>query len=138
MLRLIIIAVLIYGAYYVTSGLIGNYKQAEKKSASSQSAPEQASRPVASGAELQGMPPQLQPSLDAVQSQGPAAMKRWLDANRKHLRDPKLGDIELDYAVALMRQNSGQARATYRAVKERTPGNSPLQPRLQRLSKTFE
>jgi hypothetical protein len=141
MLRLIIIAALVYGAYYVATSLTGKYKSIEQQNgAQTESAPSKKSgggAPVSSQ-NLDGMPPQLQGSLDLAQSQGPGAMKRWLDANRRYCRDPKLGDIELDYAVALMRQNSVAARELYQNVKNRTPANSPLQARLQRLSKTFE
>jgi hypothetical protein len=134
MLRLIIIALLVWGGYYVVSSLTSKYQAIEKKEAvANQPAP----APVLSSS-LEGMPAQLQGSLDNAESQGPAALKRWLDANRRYLRDPKLGDIELDLAVALMRQNVGEARSIYQDVKGRTPANSPLQGRLQRLSRSLE
>lgn len=131
MLRLIIIAALAYGGYVLVTSMMSSYKKAEK-----QSSGQVETAPVVT--DLEGLPPKLQPSLDTAQAQGPASLKRWLDAYGRHVRDPKLGDIELDYAMALMRQNSAQARETYRAVKARTPANSPLQPRLKRLAKTFE
>jgi len=135
MLRLIIIAALVYGVYLVGSSMMGKYDEAQRKSGGR---PEHSVAPGPVATNLEGMPHQLQASLDTAASQGPGAMKRWLDANRKYCRDPKLGEIELDYAVALMRQNSAQAKAMYKSVKTRTPPNSPLQPRLQRLSRTFE
>ena len=132
MLRLIIIALLVWGGYYVVSTLTGKYKAVQQQEvAAKEPAP-------AASADLPGMPHQLQASLDAAQAQGPAALKRWIDANRRYLKDPKLGDIELDLAVALMRQNLTQAREIYRNVKARTPANSPLQARLKRLSKSLE
>ena len=132
MLRLIIIALLVWGGYYIVSSLSGKYKAVQQQEVS-------AKEPAASAsADLSGMPQQLQGSLDAAQAQGPAALKRWIDANRRYLKDPKLGDIELDLAVALMRQNLTQAREIYRNVKARTPANSPLQARLKRLSKSLE
>jgi hypothetical protein len=132
MLRLIIVALLVWGGYYVVSSLSTRYQAIEKKeTVASQPAPVPSSQ-------LDGMPAQLQGSLDVAEGQGPAALRRWLDANRRYLRDPKLGDIELDLAVALMRQDIGQARSMYQDVKARTPSNSPLQGRLQRLSRTFE
>ena len=132
MLRLIIIALLVWGGYYVVSSLTTRYHAIEKKEAvANQPAP-------VPGSQLDGMPPQLQASLDSAESQGPAALRRWIDANRRYLQDPKLGDIELDLAVALMRQDVSDARATYQSVKARTPPSSPLQGRLKSLSKTFE
>ena len=133
MLRLIIIALLIWGGYYVVSSLTSRYQAIEKKeTVANQPAP------VAPSSSLEGMPYQLQASLDAAEGQGPAALRRWIDANRRYLRDPKLGDIELDLAVGLMRQNISDARAIYQDVKSRTPATSPLQGRLQKLSKSFE
>jgi hypothetical protein len=133
MLRLIIIALLIWGGYYVVSSLTSRYSAIEKKEAAANAPP----APVPSSA-LEGMPYQLQPSLDAAEAQGPAALKRWIDTNQRYLRDPKLGDIQLDLAVSLMRQDLGQARTIYANVKSRTPANSPLQGRLQKLSKSLE
>lgn len=137
MLRIIIIGVLLYGAYVVGSYLSSEYKKAEKKSGEVQADQPATPAPVASGG-LEGMPPQLGASLDAAEAKGPVTLKKWLEANRKYLRDPKLGDIELDYAVAVARQNSVEAKAVYAEVKARTPANSPLQPRLKRLATTFE
>ncbi len=132
MLRLLIIALLIWGGYYVVSSLTSRYQAIEKKeTVANQPAP-------VPSASLDGMPYQLQGSLDAAEAQGPAALKRWIEANRRYLRDPKLGDIELDLAVALMRQNLGEARTIYKDVKARTPATSPLQGRLQKLAKSFE
>src|SRR5687767_2556393 len=131
MLRLIIIALLVWGGYYVVSSLTGRYQSIQKKETI-------ANQPAPASEELPGMPYQLQPSLDAARAQGPAALKRWIDANRRYLKDPKLGDIELDLAVSLMRQNLTQAREIYRNVKARTPSNSPLQARLKRLSRSLE
>lgn len=132
MLRLIIIALLVWGGYYVVSSLSGRYKAIEKKETT---AAQPANVP---SSDLPGMPYQLQASLDAAHAQGPAALKRWLDTNRRYLQDPRLGDIELDLAVALMRQNLPQAREIYKGVKARTPSNSPLQGRLQRLARSLE
>jgi hypothetical protein len=132
MLRLIIIALLVWGGYYVVSSLSTRYKAIEKKETV---ATQPANVP---SSDLPGMPYQLQASLDAAHAQGPAALKRWLDTNRRYLQDPRLGDIELDLAVALMRQNLPQAREIYKGVKARTPANSPLQGRLQRLSRSLE
>ena len=133
MLRLILIALLVWAGYYIVSSLNSRYKAVEQKETT-------ASQPVVvpPSSSLEGMPGQLQASLDNAEAQGPAALKRWLDANRRYCRDPKLGDIELDLAMALMRQNIGEARAIFKDVKARTPPTSPLQGRIQRLSKSLE
>ena len=137
MLRFIIIALLIWGGYYVVSSLTSRYDAVKKKETATEQTSQPAPAPVPSSS-LEGMPYQLQASLDAAEAQGPAALKRWIAANQRYLRDPKLGDIELDLAVALMRQNIAEARTIYQNVKSRTPANSPLQGRLKKLSKSFE
>ncbi len=140
MLRLIIIALLLYGAYYLAHSLLGEYKDVQRRNGAEEvpAATRSAAPAPAAPIELTGMPSQLQPSLDTAEAQGPLSLKRWLESHRAYVHDPKLGDIELDYAVAAMRQNSAEARAAFQAVKQRTPSDSPLQPRLKRLAKTFE
>ena len=132
MLRLTIVALLVWGGYYVVTSLSSRYQAIEKKETV---ATQPANVP---SSDLPGMPYQLQASLDAAHAQGPAALKRWVETNRRYVQDPRLGDIELDLAVALMRQNLPQAREIYKNVKARTPANSPLQGRLQRLSRSLE
>jgi hypothetical protein len=133
MLRILIIAALLYGAYYLATSLTSEYKRAEVRSGN---APPPPSNTAA--ADLPGMPPQLAASLQAAEQSGPATLKKWIAANRRYLADPRLGDIELDYAVAIARVNTAEARATFKSVKDRTPSDSPLQARLQRLSRSFE
>ena len=138
MLRIIIIGLLLYGAYVVSTYLSKEYKRAEKESGDVPAAQTSRGSPGPVATDLPGMPPQLQASLDVAQSRGPATFKKWLEVNRRYLQDPKLGDIQLDYAVAVARQNSSEAKSVYAEVKARTPANSPLQPRLKRLATTFE
>jgi hypothetical protein len=133
MLRLLIIAVLIYGGYLLQDFLRTEYRKSEEKAGVAVEVAPQTPSP-----QLPGMPPQLEASLLAAEGRGPATFKKWIEINRKYLSDPKLGDIELDYAVAVVRQNSSEARAYYQGVKERTPASSPLQARLKRLAKTFD
>jgi hypothetical protein len=127
MLRIIIIGLLLYGAYVVATYLSTEYKKADKASGNTpaQTAPAPASY------DLPGLPPQLAPYLQNAQAAGPATFKKWLEANRKYLRDPALGNIELDYAVAVARQNSSEAKSVYAQVFARTHGYSPFQPRIK-------
>jgi len=134
MLRIIIVGLILWGAYVVASYLSKEYNRAKVETGEAPAPVRQ----TAPAVELTGLPPALAPSLDAAQSRGPATFKKWIEINRKHIRDPKLGDIQLDYAVAVARQNSAEAKSVYAEVKARTPSNSPLQPRLKRLSSSFE
>ena len=141
MLRYLIIAAFIFGIYLAARSLLVEYKDVQRKSGQEEvAAPAPitpAGGPVAEPVYFEGMPEQLEPSLQAAEAQGPATLKKWLDLNRRHLRDPRLGAIELDYAVAVSRNNPAEARQIYQAVKARTPSTSPLQPRLKRLAKTY-
>jgi hypothetical protein len=136
MLRLLIIAVLIYGGYLLTMAVKNQFTKIEQQSGTQPNNAPPA--PAVSSADLPGMPPQLAASLETAEQSGPMTLKKWLDANRKFLRDPKLADIELDYAVAVFRQDSGEARAIFKNVKDRTPPQSPLQARLKRLEPTLQ
>lgn len=92
------------------------------------------------GTSLPGMDQRLTKSLNEATALGVKGLKTWLDQNRNSplLKDPRLAWIELDYAVLLSSENPAEARKIFARVKERTPADSPIQPRLQQLQKTFE
>jgi hypothetical protein len=138
MLRFLITVAIIGALWYVGDAINDKFKEIKKQNGAETAPQTPAPAPASADAGLTGMPDRLAPSLQAAQGQGPAAMKKWLDANRRFLQDPKLGDVELDYAVMLSRQNFGAARDIYRQVKSRTPANSPLQSKLKRLAATYE
>jgi hypothetical protein len=134
MMRIIIIVLLLWGAYVVSNYLSAEYKKS--KVAAGEAPPPPQAAPTTTT--LEGLPPALESSLQTAQSRGPATFKKWIEINRQNVRDPKLGDIQLDYAVAVARQNSAEAKSVYAEVKARTASNSPLQPRLKRLAASFE
>lgn len=141
MLRFLITAAIIGAIWYVGDAIMAKYRTIQKDSGTAPAQRSGSSSPApapAANAPITGLPDRLQGSLQTAQSQGPAAMKKWLDANSRYVQDPALGDIELEYAVMLSRQNFAAAREVYRKVKARTPANSPLQPKLKRLAATYE
>jgi hypothetical protein len=87
---------------------------------------------------LAGLPPHLEASLAQAKQQGHAALKIWLDRNRHLVQDPQLADIELDYVLLLGARNFTEARQRLGAVRDRTPTNSPVYPRIQQLQRHFE
>jgi hypothetical protein len=87
---------------------------------------------------LRGLPPGLEPSLRAAKSQGPVALKLWLDQYGRLVADPRLADIELDYVVMVARQNPAEAKRVFARVRQRVDEYSPVYPRLERLAKTYE
>jgi len=87
---------------------------------------------------LPGVPANLESSLQAAQRQGSAGLKNWLKLYRPYLSDPRLAAIELDYIVLISSSNPQEARQIFAAVKQRTPTNSPVYPRLKQLEKTYQ
>ena len=132
-MKALITLVLVFAVYWVGKTIYGEYKSKEQQEIKAKALEESG---LGSDG-LPGMAASLEPSLKTAQAQGPAALKRWLDQYRRYLRDPKLADIELDYAMQLARQNPQQAKQVYQAVKRRTPKNSPVYPKVERLAATF-
>lgn len=85
---------------------------------------------------LPGMPYQLENSLHAAQ-QNPATFRAWLKTYEKRLQDPRKAWIELDFCVAIAREDPAEARRLFKEVKDRTSKSSPLWPRVKELEKTF-
>lgn len=87
---------------------------------------------------LPGLPPQLEKSFQIVRQQGPAAMRNWLKSYGEQVQDPRRAWIELDFCVAIARDNPAEARQIFAGVKARTPSTSPVWPRVKELEKSFE
>jgi hypothetical protein len=103
------------------------------------SMPGQAAAPAAADpAALPGMPAALEPALQAAEKQGAASLKTWISQYRPYLSDPKLASIELDYVVLAGAKNFAEAKEVFAAVKQRTPTNSPVYPRIKQLERTFQ
>jgi hypothetical protein len=98
----------------------------------------QAAAAVVQGENLPGLPPGLEPSLKAAQQKSPAAFRKWLKTYEKALQDPRKAWIELDYCVAIARENPSEARGIFAEVKKRTPPSSPVWPRVKALEKTYK
>lgn len=93
---------------------------------------------VVNPAYLPGMPSQLDQSYQQVSQQGTAALRNWLKTYDSVLQDPRKAWIELDLCVSLTREDPSEARRIFKAVKDRTPPGSPVQPRIKQLEKTYE
>ena len=86
---------------------------------------------------LSGLPPGLEPSLEEAKRQSPAALRLWIEKYRPFVQDPRLASIELDYVVLIGGRNYPEARKIFHAVRERTPTNSPVYPRIQQLERNY-
>ncbi len=87
---------------------------------------------------LPGLPSYLEPSLESAEKAGAPALKAWLKEYRPYVSDPKLAAIELDYVVLAGAKQFDEAKELYAAVKQRTPTNSPVYPRIKQLEKTYQ
>lgn len=98
----------------------------------------QAAAAIVQAESLPGLPQGLEPSLKAAQQQSPAAFRKWLKTYDKTIQDPRKAWIELDYCVAIARENPSEARRVFTEVKARTRPSSPVWPRVKALEKTYK
>ena len=90
------------------------------------------------GEQLPGMSYKLEDSLRAAQKQGATGLKNWLKTYSQSVEDPRKAWIELDYCVAVAREDPSEARRVFAQVKERTAPSSPVWPRMKQLEKAYE
>jgi hypothetical protein len=93
---------------------------------------------ITSGEQLSGMPSSLESSYQAAKNQGAAAMKNWLKFNGRNVQDPRKAWIELDYCIAVSREDPAEAKRVYAEVRNRTQQTSPVWPRIKQLEKTYQ
>jgi len=138
-MRQLIAIVLIIGALWGCRELFRYWEQvkARKETEDRGGAPPPAATTAASAA-LPGLPANLEPSLQAARQQGAAGLKNWLKLYRPYVRDPRLAAIELDYIVLTSSSNPHEARQLFAAIKQRTPTNSLVYPRVKQLEKTYQ
>ena len=98
----------------------------------------QAAAAMVMGDQLPGVPYQLESSLQAARKQGAAGLRNWLKANAQSIEDPRKAWIELDFCVAVAREDTAEARRVFAAVKERIGPASPVWPRMKELERTYE
>ena len=115
--------------------LVAYYKQVEEEN--------RTQKKVETGADirpeqLEGLPYELHQSLMAAQKSGATGLRDWLKFYGPQVKDPRKAWIELDYCLAAMRDDPKDAKRVFQSVKERTPTNSPVYPRVRQLERTFE
>jgi hypothetical protein len=98
----------------------------------------QAAAAAAIGDQLPGLPSQLEASLQAARKEGAAGLRNWLKQHGQSVEDPRKAWIELDFCVAVAREDTAEARRVFANVKERIGPASPVWPRMKELEKTYE
>jgi hypothetical protein len=87
---------------------------------------------------LSGMPDKLEQSYQKAQQQGTSAMRNWLKTYGSSVQDPRKAWIELEFCVSITREDPTEAKRIFKSVKDRTPANSPIMPRIKQLEKSYE
>lgn len=88
--------------------------------------------------QLAGMHYTLETQLDQATRGGAPNLKKFLDQYRPVIKDPRLAWIELDYVVMVAGRDPAQARVVFADVKKRTPTNSPIYFRVEKLAKVYQ
>jgi hypothetical protein len=127
---LIIVAVL-YGGYEL-------FLFWEKVKSGEETKRKQDAAALVMGDQLPGLPYNLEASLQTARTRGATGLRNWLKAYGQSLEDPRKAWIELDFCVAVAREDPAEARRVFAAVKERLGPASPVWPRMKQLEKTYE
>ena len=90
------------------------------------------------GDQLPGLSRPLEGPLQTAEQSGTVAMKEFLAAHANEIKDPRRAWIELDYCVAIARQDPAEAKRVFAQVKERLSPSSPVWPRMKQLEKAYE
>jgi hypothetical protein len=88
--------------------------------------------------QLSGVPDKLVDSLRKAEPQGAAGLRNWIKTYGSAVKDPAKAWIQLDYCVAVTREDPAEARRVFADVKNRITKSSPVWPRLEKLAKTYE
>lgn len=94
--------------------------------------------PAPNTQDLPGLPSYLEASLAQAHREGAESLGKWLKQWHKHVQDPRLAAIELDYVVLLNIQNHAAARERFQQVRARINPDSPVYPRVKSLEPAYE
>jgi hypothetical protein len=128
LISILILALVLFGGWELFKYWETFQEQKQNEKAAQVSNPDQ----------LPGLPYQLEPSLNAAEQQGPAALRKWLAAYSNVVQDPRKAWIELDYCTMIAREDPHEAKRIFATVKKRTNPSSPVWPRIQELSGAFD
>ena len=90
--------------------------------------------------QLSGMSYELAERYNQAKQKGASGVKDFLEAYGKapKFEDPRKAWIELDYALLIVGSDPLEAKKIFLDVKQRTPTNAFIYPRIRAMSKTFE
>ncbi len=131
LIAIFIIVVVLFGGWH----LFLYWEKVKNEEATAQ---KQAAAAIVTGNQLQGLPQQLEPTLDAAQKEGATGLRNWLKKYNYNVVDPRKAWIQLDYCVAVAREDPAEAKRVFAEVKGRLQPSSPVWPRVKQLEKTYE
>lgn len=134
----LITILLIAGAGWGVWALRNYYLERQAEDPNMNYSNEPAKTPGVIPQQLPGMHYTLEMPLEQATRGGAASLKKFIDQYRGALKDPRLGWIELDYVSMVALKDPAQARAIFADVKKRTPTNSVIYPRIEKLSKVYQ
>ena len=131
----LIAALIIVAALYCGWALFSYWEKVKNGEEAQQ---KQDAAAIVTGDRLPGLPYNLESSLQTARKRGATGLRNWLKAYGQSLEDPRKAWIELDFCVAVAREDPAEARRVFAAVKERLGPASPVWPRMKTLEKTYE
>ena len=131
LIAVLIVVVVLYGGwrFFLYWDKVKNEEETQKK---------QVATAVIQPESLPGLPQQYESGLRAAQQDGTAAFRKWLKTYDKLLEDPRRAWVQLDFCVAIAREDPSEARRVFAEVKARTPPSSPVWPRMKQLEKSYQ
>jgi hypothetical protein len=132
LIGVLIVALVCWGGYELFE-LWDRYDTAKDIKAQEDSRPQ-----ITTGDQVGRMTPELEKTLEIATKRGAVGIKDWLNAYGTKVEDPRKAWIQLDYVVLLSRDNPAEAKKVFDEVKARTPENSPVYPRIQKLEQNYD
>ena|SRR2546421_42550 len=131
LIALLIIVAVLFGGWHL-------FLYWEEVKNQKETARKEAAAATINGDQLSGLPYTLERSLQAAEKQGAPGLRNWLKTYGRSVQDPRKAWIELEYVVAVARDDPNEAKKVFKEVKERTPATSPVFPRIKQLEKTYQ
>lgn len=133
-MRQFLTVVLILGALWLGSRLV-NYMRAPMPGSENST---RVNANAAAPGKLPGMPAYMEAGLDQARSQGASGLAGWLSQHRNEVGDPRLAEIELDYAVLVGPGDRAEAKRALEYIGRRIKPDSPVYQRYESLKKSYE
>jgi len=86
---------------------------------------------------LPGLAAELEPAYEDAKKRGLEGLREFLGKHRAEIEDPRLADIQMDYAVLAGRANPDEARRVLADIRPRLAPTSPAYKRFEQLQKVY-